>query len=175
LTACEVYGYERTKRKENGMSKSILAGRLRLDEQAPKPYAAMYRLEQSIELDHGLRNLVKLRASQINGCAFCIDMHGKDARAAGESEERLYSLDAWRESPLYSERERAALGLCEAVTLVTDGHVPDEVWVRASCAFPERELTQLVFQITSINSWHRLMIVAWTEPGHYRPGVRGAS
>jgi len=148
---------------------------LQLDEQSPKPYAAMYRLEQSIELDHGLRNLVKVRASQINGCAFCIDMHWKDARAAGESEARLYSLDAWCDSPLYSERERAALGLCVAITLPTDGHVPDGVWERASAAFSEQELAQLVFQITTINAWNRLMIAARTEPGHYRPGVREAS
>src|SRR5215212_1178408 len=106
------------------MNKSIPAGRLQLDEQSPKPYAAMYRLEQSIELDHGLRNLVKVRASQINGCAFCIDMYWKDARAAGESEARLYSLDAWCDSPLYSERERAALGLCVAITLPPMGTFP---------------------------------------------------
>src|SRR5947209_10686463 len=110
------------------MSNSIPAGRMQLSEIAARQYGAMHRLEASIELDDRLRELVKLRASQVNGCAFCIDMHWKDARAGGETEERLYSLDAWRESPLYSERERAALGLCEAMTLIADGHVPDEVW-----------------------------------------------
>src|SRR5213592_1613427 len=97
---------------------------------APKPYEALISLETYLSrcnIERALIDLVKLRASQINGCAFCIDMHWKDARATGESEERLYSLDAWRESPLYDERERAALELCEAMTLVTGGHVPDDV------------------------------------------------
>ena len=123
------------------MSYGIPAGRIRLDEQAPKAYTAMYRLEQSIELDNGLRLLIKIRALQIIGCAFCIDVHWKDARAADESEERLYSLDAWRESSLYSQRERAALGLCEAITLVAAGHVPNGVWKRASAAFSKQELS----------------------------------
>ena len=94
---------------------AIPANRIQLNEVALKPMLAMYRLEQSIELDTGLVNLVRVRASQMNGCAVCIDMHWKDARAAGESEERLYSLDAWRESPLYGERERAALGLTDGM------------------------------------------------------------
>jgi AhpD family alkylhydroperoxidase len=98
----------------------------------------MIRLEAAIELDPRVRDLVRVRASQINGCAFCIDMHWKDARAGGEREERLYSLDAWRDSPLYSERERAALALCEAVTLVADSHVPDEVWDAAAGQFERR-------------------------------------
>ncbi len=116
-----------------------------------------------------LANLVKVRASQINGCAFCVDMHWKDARALGETEERLYSLDAWRESPLYEQRERAALELCEAMTLISDGHVPDPVWDVAAEAFEEEELAQLVFAITSINAWNRLAITARVEPGHYEP------
>lgn len=98
------------------MIKTIPAGRMQLSRLAPRPYAAMIRLEASIEFAQHLRELVKLRASQMNGCAFCIDMHWKDARAAGESEARLYGLDAWRESLLYSERERAALALCEAMS-----------------------------------------------------------
>ncbi len=98
------------------MTGIIPAGRLQLTDEAPRQYAAMYRFERSIELGRPLGDLVALRASQINGCAFCIDMHWKDARAGGESEERLYSLAAWRESRLYSERERAALALCEAMT-----------------------------------------------------------
>jgi len=154
---------------------TIPAGRMQLLEQAPKPAAAMFRLEASIDLDRPLRDLVKVRASQINGCAFCIDMHWKDARAAGETEERLYALDAWRESPLYSDRERAALELCEAMTLVAAGHVPDEVWDRARGAFEEAELAQLVFTVTAINAWNRLMITTRVEPGHYRPGLSEAA
>jgi AhpD family alkylhydroperoxidase len=132
---------------------------------------AMYRLERSIELDETLANLVKVRASQINGCAVCIDMHWKDARAAGESEERLYSLDSWHESPLYDERERAALRLTEAMTLVADGHVPHEVWDDATESFSENELANLAFQITAINAWNRLMITFRVRPGLYQPGM----
>jgi AhpD family alkylhydroperoxidase len=150
---------------------SIPAGRMQLDEVARKPMMAMYHLEVSIELDETIGSLVKVRASQINGCAVCIDMHWKDARAAGESEERLYSLDAWRESPLYGERERAALGLTEAMTLVADGHVPGEVWDDAAGSFGENELANLAFQITAINAWNRLMITFRVEPGHYRAGM----
>ena len=152
------------------MRNTIPARRLQLSELAPKSYAAMFRLESSIELPGGLRELVKLRASQINGCAFCLDMHWKDARAAGESEERLYSLDTWRESPVYSNRERSALDLCEAMTLIVDGHVPDAVWEQASGQFADEELAQLVFAITAINAWNRLAITTRTEPGHYQPG-----
>ena len=133
-------------------------------------YAAMFRLEREIRLDTTLRELIAVRASQINGCVFCIDMHWKDARAHGESEERLYSLDAWRESPLYGERERAALQLCEAITLVRDTHVPDEDWDRAAQQFDLDELGHLVFAITAINAWNRLCISARVEPGHYAPG-----
>jgi len=157
------------------MSGTIPAKRIQLLERAPRSAAAMYRLEASIDLERALADLVKVRASQVNGCAVCIDMHWKDARAAGETEERLYSLDAWRESPLYGERERAALELCESVTLLVDGHVPDEVWNRARSVFDEDELGQLVFAITAINSWNRLMITARVEPGHYEPGLREAA
>jgi AhpD family alkylhydroperoxidase len=150
------------------MTEAFPAGRMQLPKAAPRQYAAMSRLEGSIELEPRLRDLIRLRASQLNGCAFCIDMHWKDARAAGESEERLYSLDAWRESPLYSERERAGLALCEAVTLVSASQVPDDVWDRAHAALGE-ELAQVVFAITAINAWNRLMITTRVEPGHYRP------
>jgi len=149
----------------------IPAERLSLVEHAPRQYAAMFRLQQSIELDQRLHDLISLRASQINGCAFCLDMHWKDARAAGESEERLYSLDAWRESPLYSERERAALELCEAMTLVAATHVPDAAWQRARASFDEAELAQVVFAITAINAWNRLNVATRLEPGHYQPGA----
>jgi AhpD family alkylhydroperoxidase len=153
------------------MSDAIPAGRMRLPEVAGRQFAAMVRLQRSIELDPALQDLVTLRASQLNGCAFCLDMHWKDARARGESDERLYMLDAWHESTLYDDRERAALGLCEAMTLIADGHVPDDVWKRASAQFDEYELSQLVFAITAINAWNRLMITTRTEAGHYRPSA----
>lgn len=154
------------------MSATIPADRIDLRERAPRAYAAMFRLETTIELRTPLRHLVKVRASQINGCAFCLDMHWKDARADGESEERLYSLDAWQENPtLYDEDERAALALTEAMTRLDDGHVPDAVWVRVSQHFDEDELAQLVFAIAAINTWNRLSITSRTQPGHYSPGM----
>ena len=152
------------------MTTTIPAGRLQLSEHAAHQYAAIFRLSSSIELDHALRGLIDIRASQMNECAFCLDMHWKDARAAGESEERLYMLDSWRESTLYSEREQAALELCEAITLITNGHVADDVWERARAAFDEHELSQLVVAITAINAWNRLNITTRLEPGHYEPG-----
>jgi AhpD family alkylhydroperoxidase len=154
------------------MSNAIPADRIQLVEAAPKPFAALLRMEQSLDLPERLHNLVSLRASQINGCAFCLDMHWKDARAAGETEERLYMLGAWRESPLYDERERAALALCEAMTVINEGHVPGEVWERAKAVFDQPELANLVFAITAINSWNRLNITARVEPGHYDPSQR---
>jgi AhpD family alkylhydroperoxidase len=150
------------------MTATLRAQRMATDDLAPRPFSAMLRLEDAIELDQAVHMLVSVRASQINGCAFCIDMHWKEARAAGEREDRLYSLDAWRESPLYSNRERAALELCEAITLVADTHVPDEVWDQATAEFEPRELAHLVFAITAINAWNRLVISARVEPGTYR-------
>jgi AhpD family alkylhydroperoxidase len=149
--------------------------RLQLTDHAPRPFAAMLRLQAAIDFDPTVSELVKMRASQINGCAFCLDMHWKDARAAGESEERLYMLDSWREATIYSEREQAALDLCEAMTLIHAGHVPDDVWDRARAAFDDAELGQLVFAITAINAWNRLKITARSEPGHYQPPVREAA
>jgi AhpD family alkylhydroperoxidase len=149
----------------------IHAKRIQIGEPVMKPLAAMVRLDQALEIEPRLHNLVNVRASQINGCAFCLDMHWKEARAQGETEERLYALDTWRESPLYEDRERAALELCEAMTLIGDGHVPDSVWDRAAKLFDEKELIHLVFAITSINSWNRLSITARVEPGHYEPGM----
>src|SRR5215208_4253442 len=125
------------------MSNPFPAERFQLSDRTAKPFGALLHLQRSIDLDPRIENLVSLRASQINGCAFCIDMHWKEARAAGEREDRLYSLDAWRESPLYSNRERAALELCEAITLVADTHVPDEVWDQATAEFEPRELAHL--------------------------------
>jgi AhpD family alkylhydroperoxidase len=157
------------------MTQQFPAARMQLAEQASsRLMAAMLRLERSIELEERLHYLLSLRASQINGCAFCIDMHWKDARAAGETEERLYALDAWRESPLYDERERAALELCEAMTLITEGHVPDVVWDQASEVLGD-EVAQVVFAVAAINTWNRLMITTRAEPGHYQAGMLAAA
>ena len=117
-----------------------------------------------------LQHLVKMRASEINGCAYCLDMHSKDARAEGETEQRLYALDAWRETPFFDERERAALDWTEAVTLVADTHVPDEVYARVKPHFTE-ELVNLTLAVTNINAWNRLNIAFRAVPGNYRPGM----
>jgi AhpD family alkylhydroperoxidase len=122
------------------------------------------------ELDENLINLVNLRASQINGCAYCIDMHWKDLRAAGEDEQRLYGLDAWRESPYYSERERAVLAWTEAVTNLHHGHVPDDVYEALQKSFSEREIVDLTLAVITINGWNRLNIALRTVPGTYKAG-----
>jgi AhpD family alkylhydroperoxidase len=122
-------------------------------------------------LDQGLLDLVYLRASQINGCAYCIDMHPKDLRARGETEQRLYLLDAWRESPFYSEREQAALAWTEAVTRVDLGHVPDDVYEQVRSQFPDEELANLTMAVVAINSWNRLNIAFRTVAGGYRPAT----
>ncbi|MGH2836276.1 MAG: carboxymuconolactone decarboxylase family protein [Solirubrobacteraceae bacterium] len=155
------------------MPETIPAGRLQLSEVAEQQYAAMYRLSASIDLDHVLRHLIDVRASQLNGCAFCLDMHWKDARAAGETEERLSMIPAWDESPLFNDRERAALALTEAITVISDNHVPDELWEDVSSHFGADELAQIVFAITVINAWNRLQITTRVEPGHYQPGMFG--
>ena len=113
-------------------------------------------------------HLIKLRASQINGCAYCLDMHWKDLRAIGETEQRMYSLDAWRECPYYTERERAALAWTEAVTHVTEGHVPDDVYDDVQRQFSEKELADLTVAIATINAWNRIAIAGRTTPGHPR-------
>jgi AhpD family alkylhydroperoxidase len=139
--------------------------------QSLKPLFALGAQIEASGLEHSLLELVKMRSSQLNGCAHCLDMHSKDARAAGETEQRLYLLDAWRETSLYSERERAALAWTEAVTLVADGHVPDDVYGEASSHFSEQELVALTFAITAVNSWNRLNIAFRMEAGGYRPGM----
>ena len=121
-------------------------------------------------LGERLLNLIDTRASQINRCAHCLDMHTKDARAEGETEQRLYALDAWRETPFFDERERAALAWTEAVTRVADGHVPDEVYEQARQCFSEAELVDLTLAVASINTWNRLNIAFRTVPGSYRAG-----
>jgi AhpD family alkylhydroperoxidase len=118
-----------------------------------------------------LLHLVKTRASQINGCAYCLDMHTKDARAEGESEQRLYALDAWRETPFFDERERAALEWTEAVTRVADTRVPDEVYERVRQHFSDADLVDLTLAIANINAWNRLNVAFRTVPGEYRPGM----
>jgi len=134
---------------------------------------AMLGLERQVSkggLDSKLLDLVRMRASQINGCAYCLDMHSKDARASGETEQRLYGLNAWRETPYYSARERGALEWTEALTLVTEGHVPDEVYERVRQEFSEDELAHLSLAIVAINGWNRLNVAARTVPGGYVPG-----
>src|SRR5216110_1526674 len=137
---------------------------------APGAYHAMLGLETYLHqcgLEIPLLHLIKLRASQINGCAYCIDMHWKDLRAIGENEQRLYGLDAWRESPYYSERERAALAWTEAVTLVASTQVPDAVYEEARRHFNEKEITNLTLAVASINTWNRLAISLRAEAGKY--------
>jgi AhpD family alkylhydroperoxidase len=134
---------------------------------------AMLGLERQVRragLDGKLLDLVRMRASQINGCAYCLDMHSKDARANGETEQRLYGLDAWRETPYYSARERAALEWTEALTLVSETHAPDEVYERLRAQFSEEELMHLTLAIVAINGWNRLNIAARTVPGGYLAG-----
>jgi AhpD family alkylhydroperoxidase len=137
---------------------TIPADRIQLTERAPRAYAAMSRLEGAIELSASPRHLVKVRASQINGCAFCINMHTEDARKRGETEQRLYQLNAWRESPLYSARERAALAWTEAVTLISETHAPDDVYDAVGAQFSEAETVNLTMLIATINAWNRLCI-----------------
>jgi AhpD family alkylhydroperoxidase len=141
---------------------------------ADKAMMALHGFVRNCGLDHGLLELVKLRASQLNGCAHCIDMHAKELRADGESEQRIYLLDAWRESPQYSERERAALAWTEAVTLVTDGHVPDEVYDTARAQFSEEELVNLTMALVAINGANRLNIAFRTVPGSHQARRRAA-
>jgi AhpD family alkylhydroperoxidase len=154
------------------VSQGFPAGRLQIAGAAPRQVAALQRFGAT-DLDPTIAHLVEMRASQINGCAFCLDMHWKDARAAGEDEARLYLLDAWRESPDYSDRERAALALTEAVTRLEPGGVPDAVWDAAAAAFDEAELGGLLCKIAAINAWNRLQIATEAEPGHYQPGDFG--
>jgi AhpD family alkylhydroperoxidase len=146
--------------------------RLDMQKSAPGGYKAMAALEGYVRRSHleqPLLELIRLRASQINGCAFCIDMHTKDARAAGETEQRLYCLDAWREAPFYSDRERAALAWTEAITRIGEGHAPDDVFAEAHRHFSDEELANLTIAIIAINGWNRLAIGFRAVPGEYQP------
>jgi AhpD family alkylhydroperoxidase len=136
---------------------------------------AMLGLEKYLHqsgLEPSFLILIKLRASQINGCAYCIDMHWKDLRALGESEQRLYGLDAWEESPYYTDRERAALAWTEAVTKISETHAPDEVFERVRTYFSEKELADLTLNIAAINAWNRLSIAARSAPGTYQSPIK---
>jgi AhpD family alkylhydroperoxidase len=138
---------------------------------------AMFALEKYLGecgLDHKLIHLLKMRASQINGCAFCIDMHSKDARALGETEQRLYELDAWRETPFYTDRERAALEWIEAITLVSQTHVPDSAFEEVRKHFSEKEIVDLTYVASTINAWNRLAIALRAVPGLYKPAHSAA-
>jgi AhpD family alkylhydroperoxidase len=151
----------------------------RIDFQGAVPdYArAMTRLQQASTkevsdagIEPLLHELVKIRASQLNGCAYCIDMHTKDARAMGETEQRLYALPAWRETSFYTARERAALAYAESVTLQADTHVPDDVRAAVAAEFSEREVAALITAIVTINSWNRIVVTTRAyEPGSYQP------
>jgi AhpD family alkylhydroperoxidase len=153
--------------------KNIMKPRIDVMHVSPGIIHAMLGLERQVAqagFDGKLLDLVRMRASQINGCAYCLDMHSKDARANGETEQRLYGLNAWRESPYYSARESAALEWTEALTLVSESHVPDEVYERVREQFSEDELVHLSLAIVAINGWNRLNIAARTVPGDYVAG-----
>lgn len=139
---------------------------------APGAISAMFGLENYVlksGLEPALLELVRLRASQMNGCGYCVDMHSKDARARGESEQRLYAIVVWRETPFFTERERAALAWTEAVTQVSPEHVPDEVYESVHRHFSDKELVDLTLAIVAINGWNRLAISFRTVPGTYQP------
>ena len=143
---------------------------------SPAALKAMYGLQKAVDqsgLEHSLLELVKLRASQINGCAHCIEMHFKDAKAAGETDERMHLLNAWREAPFYSARERAALLWCETLTLIAERGAPDEVFQEVREQFSEEELANLTLAIVAINGWNRFAIGFRAEVGKYQPATAG--
>jgi AhpD family alkylhydroperoxidase len=146
-----------------------------LNSGAAKAILALQREVEASGIEHTILHLMKIRASQINGCAYCIDMHTKDARALGETEQRIYGLDAWRETPYYNERERAALEWTEAVTKVADTHVPDEIYELVRAHFTEQELVALTFAVIAINSWNRLVISFRIPAGTYKRNASAAS
>jgi AhpD family alkylhydroperoxidase len=137
---------------------------------SPDAFKAMLALEKHVaaSVEPGIFHLVKLRASQINGCAYCIDMHWKDARAGGETEQRLYGLGAWRESPYYTDKERAALGWTESVTLIAATHAEDEDFAAVREHFDDRQLADLTWAIAAINAWNRVAIAFRATPGAYK-------
>jgi AhpD family alkylhydroperoxidase len=152
--------------------------RIPYNKYSPEALRAMYALEKHLKtcgLEEKLLHLVKLRASQMNGCAYCIDMHSKDARAAGDTEMRLYALNAWRETPFFTSRERAALAWTEALTFISQNHAPDELYDATRKEFTETELVDLTYAVATINSWNRLAIAMRAVPGQYQPPERRAA
>ncbi len=148
-----------------------MEARLHYAKAAPGAYRAMSALERYVRecgLELPLIELVKIRVSQINGCAYCLDMHTKDARAEGETEQRIYTLPAWRETPFFTEREQAALAWAEAVTLVSETHVPDDVYEQARVHFSDEELVNLTMVVVAINGWNRLSISFRAVPNYQR-------
>ncbi len=153
-----------------------MEARLRYASVHPGAIQAMRALQDFVngsKLEHDLLELVKLRASYMNGCAFCVDMHTKDARAAGETEQRLYGVPVWRETPYFSDRERAALAWTEAVTALADTGVPDDVFREAREHFDEAELVELTMAIVAITGWNQLNVAFRTPAGGYRPAGPG--
>ena len=139
---------------------------------SPEAIKGMYELESFVRnsgLDHKLLHLIKTRASQMNGCAFCIDMHTKDARAVGETEQRLYALNAWRETPFFTDQERAALAWTEALTNIQQGHAPDDVYDELTRHFSEQDIVALTLAITTINAWNRIAVGFRAPVGTYQP------
>ena len=154
-----------------------MQARVDVQKVSPEAYRAMAGVESYVRksgLEASLLGLVKMRSSQINGCAYCLDMHSKDARARGESEQRLYTLPAWRETPFFTNRERAALAWTEAVTLIGESHAPDDVYEEVRKRFTEQELVNLTMAIVAINGWNRLVIGFRIVPGTYQPNAAGA-
>lgn len=151
-----------------------MKARIDIEKVAPeaiKPLLELSGYAHRSGLEPKLLHMVAMRASQINGCAYCLDMHSKDARAAGETEQRLYALNAWRETPFFTDRERAALAWTEAVTEVSHGHVPDDVYEEARRHFSEKELVDLNMAVVAINSWNRIAITFRAVPGTYQPAA----
>jgi AhpD family alkylhydroperoxidase len=148
---------------------SVPGEQMSIEHAIPDVSRAMAALEQEIKVEPALRELIKLRASILNGCAYCIDMHSKKARNAGESEQRIYTVAAWRDAPFFSERERAALALTDAITLIAETHVPAEVYENAARYFNSEELAHLIWQIATINVWNRVAIATRASVGAYRP------
>lgn len=141
--------------------------RIRMEDVEPGAYQAMFAVEKYVSgtsIDKRLKELIKIRASQINGCAFCLNMHTKEAREIGETEQRIYALNAWRETPYFTPEERAVLALTEAVTLVAESHVPDDVYNEAARYFDEKQMSEIIMQIVVINSWNRLAVTARKMP-----------
>ncbi|MGQ4364828.1 carboxymuconolactone decarboxylase family protein [Streptomyces sp. SAS_272] len=161
------------------MTNSNSVSRVALKKTTPDVSAAMGALHgaavsaaRDAKVEPEILELVRIRASQLNGCAFCLDMHTKDARAEGETEQRIYALNAWRETPFFSVRERAALALAEAVTLVHDGHVPDAVYAEAAEVFDEAQLAALIWAATVINAYNRIAVATRMVPGAYQPAKK---